>query len=200
MLFSTKPSSPYDLALVQLRASVTDAVTPRMADRFDQGLFLYIFANFFMHPLTYSSETPCLFSSVGDSVVVVGYGGMGRQCGPSLTSGVISKAIRLKDQLVMLQTTCAVQAGASGGAVVQRNSGELLGRKPCCYNSVRSVGATWTPPKPFKVQTSLSRNVLIVCRHCIQQHKGPGCQSDLSPPQLRHSSDCFPEIVTTVSP
>lgn len=29
----------------------------------------------------------------------------------------------------MLQTTCAVQAGTSGGAVVQRCSGELLGKE-----------------------------------------------------------------------
>lgn len=49
VLFSTKPSSPYDLALVQMRDSVTDAVTPRMAERFNQGLFIYIFAKFFMH-------------------------------------------------------------------------------------------------------------------------------------------------------
>uniref|UniRef100_H3CT99 Peroxisomal leader peptide-processing protease n=1 Tax=Tetraodon nigroviridis TaxID=99883 RepID=H3CT99_TETNG len=99
VLFATKPSSPYDLAVVQMRDSITHVVTPRMADTFNQG----------------------------DSVFVVGYGGMGRRCGPSLTSGVISKAIRLKEQLVMLQSTCAVQAGASGGAVVQRDSGELLG-------------------------------------------------------------------------
>lgn len=66
--------------------------------------------------------------------MVVGYGGMGPYCGPSLTSGIISKAIRSKDQLVMLQTTCAVQSGASGGAVVQRDSGELLGRKLCALN------------------------------------------------------------------
>lgn len=146
-------------------------------------------------------------SSVGDSVVVVGYGGMGRQCGPSLTSGVISKAIRLKDHLVMLQTTCAVQAGASGGAVVQRNSGELLGRTPCLLYPVLSVGGRRTPQKSLKVQTHwfassakvcFWRNVLILCRHCIQQHKGPGCESDLSPPQLCHSSDCFPEIVARI--
>lgn len=78
---------------------------------------------------------------------------MGRHCGPSLTSGVISKTIRLKDQLVMLQSTCAVQAGASGGAVVQRNSGELLGRKPCLLYSVLSVGGTWTPLKSLNLQT-----------------------------------------------
>lgn len=72
----------------------------------------------------------CLFFlSAGDPVVVVGYGGMGRRCGPSLTCGVLSKAISIKAQPIMLQTTCAVQAGASGGAVVQRFSGELLGKK-----------------------------------------------------------------------
>lgn len=62
-------------------------------------------------------------------MVVVGYGGMGRRCGPSLTCGVLSKAISLEHQPVMLQTTCAVQAGTSGGAVVHRHTGELLGKK-----------------------------------------------------------------------
>lgn len=65
----------------------------------------------------------------GESVVVVGYGGLGRNCGPSLTCGVVSKTISLNYQPVMLQTTCAVQAGASGGAVVRTHSGELLGKK-----------------------------------------------------------------------
>ncbi|TNN80909.1 Peroxisomal leader peptide-processing protease [Liparis tanakae] len=63
----------------------------------------------------------------GESVVVVGYGGLGRRCGPSLTCGVLSKTISLNDQPVMLQTTCAVQAGTSGGAVVRPRTGELLG-------------------------------------------------------------------------
>lgn len=121
-----------------MRDSITDAVTPRMAERFNQGLFLYSYI--FHSSLNRFISGTFFSSSVGDSVVVVGYGGMGRQCGPSLTSGVISKAIRLKDQIVMLQTTCAVQAGASGGAVVQRNSGELLGRKPCLLYSILSVG------------------------------------------------------------
>ncbi|XP_040905875.1 peroxisomal leader peptide-processing protease [Toxotes jaculatrix] len=99
VLFSTKASSPYDLALVQLRDSVPEAVVPQMAQNF----------------------------SPGEPVVVVGYGGLGRSCGPSLTSGVLSKAISLNSQPIMLQTTCAVQAGASGGAVVRTRSGELLG-------------------------------------------------------------------------
>lgn len=70
----------------------------------------------------------CFFLTAGDPVVVVGYGGLGRRCGPSLTCGILSKAISLKEGPVMLQTTCAVQAGTSGGAVVQRYSGELLGK------------------------------------------------------------------------
>ncbi|XP_054456387.1 peroxisomal leader peptide-processing protease [Anoplopoma fimbria] len=99
VLFSTKASSPFDLALVQLRDSVTEAVVPHMAQSFNPG----------------------------EPVVVVGYGGLGRRCGPSLTCGVLSKTISLNDQPVMLQTTCAVQAGTSGGAVVRTCSGELLG-------------------------------------------------------------------------
>uniref|UniRef100_A0A8C2WGJ5 Peroxisomal leader peptide-processing protease n=1 Tax=Cyclopterus lumpus TaxID=8103 RepID=A0A8C2WGJ5_CYCLU len=99
VLFATKTSSSYDLALVQLRDSVTEAVVPCMAQSYNPG----------------------------ESVVVVGYGGLGRRCGPSLTCGVLSKTISLNDQPVMLQTTCAVQAGTSGGAVVRPCSGELLG-------------------------------------------------------------------------
>ncbi|XP_065815585.1 peroxisomal leader peptide-processing protease [Labrus bergylta] len=99
VLFSTRASSPYDLAFVQMRDAVKHAVVPQMAQSF----------------------------SPGESVVVVGYGGLGRRSGPSLTCGILSKAIILNDQPVMLQTTCAVQAGASGGAVVHRYTGELLG-------------------------------------------------------------------------
>ncbi|XP_068183612.1 peroxisomal leader peptide-processing protease [Antennarius striatus] len=99
VLFSTKSSSPYDLALVQLRDSVTNAVVPQMAQNFNPG----------------------------DSVVVLGFGALDRSAGPSFTCGILSKSIGLNGQPVMLQTTCAVQAGSSGGAVVQRHSGELLG-------------------------------------------------------------------------
>lgn len=80
----------------------------------DVQLFFFIFVDFFL--------------SAGDPVVVVGFGGLGRRCGPSLTCGILSKAISLKEGPVMLQTTCAVQAGTSGGAVVHRYSGELLGK------------------------------------------------------------------------
>ena len=58
----------------------------------------------------------------------MGYGGLGKSCGPSLTGGILSKAVNWDRTPVMLQTTCAVQAGASGGAVVRKHSGELLGK------------------------------------------------------------------------
>ncbi|KAK0153685.1 Peroxisomal leader peptide-processing protease [Merluccius polli] len=111
VLFSTKPSSSYDLAVVQLRDDAPEAVVPVVAKSFRPG----------------------------EEVVVVGYGGLGKSCGPSLTGGILSKAVSWDGLPVMLQTTCAVQAGASGGAVVRKHSGELLGivssnTKDCAAN------------------------------------------------------------------
>lgn len=151
MLFSTKVSSPYDVALVQLRDSAPKVVVPQLAQSFNPGLILVLcLGNTIAFNVAcciikcqrkfhflYTNETflRLMFSLVslltGESVLVVGYGGLGRRCGPSLTCGILSKAINLNYQPVMLQTTCAVQAGASGGAVVRTRSGELLGKKPC---------------------------------------------------------------------
>ncbi|XP_034041424.1 peroxisomal leader peptide-processing protease [Thalassophryne amazonica] len=99
VLFSTKASSPYDLAVVQMKDSAPKVVVSPLAR--------------------------CFYP--GEPVVVVGYGGLGQSCGPSLTCGILSKSITLNYQPVMLQTTCAVHAGTSGGAVVRTHSGELLG-------------------------------------------------------------------------
>ena len=61
--------------------------------------------------------------------MVVGYGALGQRCGgPSLTRGILSRALSWRSETIMLQTTCAVQAGTSGGAVVRVSSGELLGK------------------------------------------------------------------------
>ncbi|CAB1343823.1 unnamed protein product [Coregonus sp. 'balchen'] len=65
VLYSTKPSSPYDVAVVQLRHPPPEVVVSRLATSF----------------------TP------GEDVVVVGYGAFGQRCGPSLTSGILSRAI-----------------------------------------------------------------------------------------------------------
>ena len=66
-------------------------------------------------------------SYIGEDLVVIGYGAFGGSCGPSVTSGILSRVATHQSQPVMLQTTCAVQAGASGGAVVRADTGELLG-------------------------------------------------------------------------
>lgn len=115
VLFSTQVSSPYDVAVVQLRDSAPEVVVPKLAQSFNPG----------------------------ESVLVVGYGGLGQRCGPSLTCGILSKAINLNYQPVMLQTTCAVQAGASGGAVVRTHSGELLG---IVSSNTRDLAAKVTYP------------------------------------------------------
>ncbi|XP_067241415.1 peroxisomal leader peptide-processing protease isoform X1 [Chanodichthys erythropterus] len=99
VLYSAVPSSPYDIAVVELQESLTDLIKPQFTTYF--------------HP--------------GEDVVVVGYGALGSRCGPSLTSGILSRVISHQSQPVMLQTTCAVQSGASGGAVVRSATGELLG-------------------------------------------------------------------------
>lgn len=58
---------------------------------------------------------------------MLGYGALGQTCGPSLTSGIVSRVVHMQNKPVMLQTTCAVNCGDSGGAVVRAKTGELLG-------------------------------------------------------------------------
>ncbi|KAL3841336.1 hypothetical protein ACJMK2_019497 [Sinanodonta woodiana] len=57
--------------------------------------------------------------SEGDFVYVVGHAIFGQRYNmtPSVTSGVVSKVITINRVPVMIQTTCAVHAGASGGGV-----------------------------------------------------------------------------------
>ncbi|XP_067828532.1 peroxisomal leader peptide-processing protease [Heptranchias perlo] len=99
VLFATKEDSAYDVAVVELDEDLSSVVTPAVASGF----------------------------STGEDVCVVGYGVFGRACGPSVTAGILSAVITADNQPVMLQTTCAVHAGASGGPVFRTSSGELLG-------------------------------------------------------------------------
>lgn len=41
VLFSTKASSPYDVAVVRSRESISDVVIPQMAHEFNTGLLVY---------------------------------------------------------------------------------------------------------------------------------------------------------------
>ncbi|XP_076450948.1 peroxisomal leader peptide-processing protease-like [Babylonia areolata] len=68
----------------------------------------------------------------GTEVFVVGHALFGAEhhLPPSVTSGVISKVIRVNRVPVMIQTTCAVHPGASGGALVD-TKGHLLAIVVC---------------------------------------------------------------------
>lgn len=76
------------------------------------------------HPLT---PTFCLIIP-GEEVSVVGFGALGRACGPSVTVGVLSAVVAVAGRPVMLQTTCAVHGGSSGGPLISSRSGCLLGK------------------------------------------------------------------------
>lgn len=71
-------------------------------------------------------------ASEGETVFVIGHAifGDSHDLEPTVTKGVVSKVIKLNNIPVMLQTTCAVHAGASGGAVVNMK-GQLVGIVVC---------------------------------------------------------------------
>uniref|UniRef100_A0A8B9ICW5 Peroxisomal leader peptide-processing protease n=1 Tax=Anser brachyrhynchus TaxID=132585 RepID=A0A8B9ICW5_9AVES len=55
----------------------------------------------------------------GEAVLALGFGALGRACGPSVTGGVLSAVVGAPP--VMLQSTCAVHAGSSGGPLLKRS-------------------------------------------------------------------------------
>ncbi|NXE29805.1 TYSD1 protease, partial [Ardeotis kori] len=99
VVFATEESSPFDVAVVELEESVPAFVPPHPAKVFLPG----------------------------EEVSVVGFGALGRACGPSVTAGVLSAVVAVAGRPVMLQTTCAVHGGSSGGPLVSSHSGHLLG-------------------------------------------------------------------------
>lgn len=69
----------------------------------------------------------------GEAVSVVGFGVFGQACGPSVTSGILSAVVQVDDAPVMLQTTCAVHGGSSGGPLFSC-SGYLLGKSSLAFS------------------------------------------------------------------
>ncbi|NXP10068.1 TYSD1 protease, partial [Thinocorus orbignyianus] len=99
VVFATEESSPFDVAVVELEESVPGFVPTCPADAFLPG----------------------------EEVTVVGFGALGRACGPSVMAGVLSAVVAVAGRPVMLQTTCAVHGGSSGGPLISSRSGRLLG-------------------------------------------------------------------------
>ncbi|NWH73077.1 TYSD1 protease, partial [Piaya cayana] len=133
VVFATEESSPFDVAVVELEESVPGFVPLRMADTFLPG----------------------------EEVSVVGFGALGRACGPSVTAGVLSAVVAVAGRPVMLQTTCAVHGGSSGGPLISR-SGQLLGIVASNTRDT-SVGATY-PHLNFCIPITILQP-LIACYH-----------------------------------
>uniref|UniRef100_A0A2K5TQ20 Peroxisomal leader peptide-processing protease n=1 Tax=Macaca fascicularis TaxID=9541 RepID=A0A2K5TQ20_MACFA len=99
VVFATQESCPYDIAVVSLEEDLDDVPIPVPAEHFHEG----------------------------EAVSVVGFGVFGQACGPSVTSGILSAVVQVDGMPVMLQTTCAVHSGSSGGPLFSNHSGNLLG-------------------------------------------------------------------------
>ncbi|KAM3914113.1 peroxisomal leader peptide-processing protease [Leptodactylus fuscus] len=99
VLFATQAFSPYDIAVVELEESIRGIPEPVLASEY----------------------------CTGEDVYVIGFGALGERCGPSVTSGVLSTVISVGNVPVMLQTSCAVHGGSSGGPLFAAESGQLLG-------------------------------------------------------------------------
>ncbi|KAM9011812.1 peroxisomal leader peptide-processing protease [Ara ararauna] len=115
VVFTTEEASPFDVAVVELEESMPSFIPPCPADTFLPG----------------------------EEVSVVGFGALGRACGPSVTVGVLSAVVAVAGRPVMLQTTCAVHGGSSGGPLVSSRSGRLLG---IVASNTRDTGAGSTYP------------------------------------------------------
>lgn len=126
-MFATEESSPFDVAVVELEESVPGFVPPCLADTFlpgkpwgDAGRC----GRGCLSPLHPPAASPI----PGEEVSVVGFGALGRACGPSVTAGILSAVVAVAGRPVMLQTTCAVHGGSSGGPLVSSRSRCLMGK------------------------------------------------------------------------
>uniref|UniRef100_A0A8D2ISF9 Peroxisomal leader peptide-processing protease n=1 Tax=Varanus komodoensis TaxID=61221 RepID=A0A8D2ISF9_VARKO len=135
VVFTTKDSSSYDVALVELEESLPTFAKPVLASEF----------------------------CTGEDVFVVGFGVFGQACGPSVTSGILSAVIRVEGEPVMLQTTCAVQGGSSGGALFATSSGKLLG---IVTSNTRdnSIGVTY-PHLNFSIPITILQPAILEYIH-----------------------------------
>ena len=115
VLYATSKDFPLDLALLRIQPHPSlRSLKPR------QGSSV--------------TNTKCTNTSVpsyfkGEEIFVIGFPlfESHQHDQPSIISGVISNIVYDNDQAVLLQSTAAVQCGASGGALVSMATGELLG-------------------------------------------------------------------------
>nr|XP_012315746.1 peroxisomal leader peptide-processing protease isoform X1 [Aotus nancymaae] len=137
VVFATQETCPYDIAVVSLEEDLEDVPIPVPAEHFHEG----------------------------EAVSVVGFGVFGQACGPSVTSGILSAVVQVDGTPVMLQTTCAVHGGSSGGPLFSNHSGNLLG---IIASNTRdnSTGATY-PHLNFSIPITVLQPAL---QHYSQTH------------------------------
>ncbi|XP_060054422.1 peroxisomal leader peptide-processing protease isoform X2 [Erinaceus europaeus] len=130
VMFATQEMSPYDIAVVRLEEDLDGVPMPVPTEQFHEG----------------------------EAVSVVGFGVFGQVCGPSVTSGILSAVVQVDDTPVMLQTTCAVHGGSSGGPLFSTCSGDLLG---IVASNTRdnNTGATY-PHLNFSIPITVLRSAL----------------------------------------
>ncbi|NWT74139.1 TYSD1 protease, partial [Prunella himalayana] len=139
VVFATEESSPFDVAVVELEESVPGFVPPCLADTFLPGKRRGHTGG----SLGAASHPPAACPTPGEEVSVLGFGALGRACGPSVTAGVLSAVVAVAGRPVMLQTTCAVHGGSSGGPLVSSRRGCLMG---IVASNTRDTGAGATYP------------------------------------------------------
>lgn len=142
MVFATKETSPYDIAVVSLQEDLDGVPIPVPTEHFHTG----------------------------EAVSVVGFGVFGQACGPSVTSGILSAVVQVDGRPVMLQTTCAVHGGSSGGPLFSTSTGNLLG---IVASNTRdnNTGATY-PHLNFSIP-------ITVLQQALQRYSRDGNLGDL---------------------
>ncbi|NWU62559.1 TYSD1 protease, partial [Pterocles burchelli] len=160
VVFTTEELSPFDVAVVALEDSVPGFVPPCPADTFYPGKKcggdVRCWSGVEHHPLAPT------FCPSGEEVHVVGFGALGRACGPSVTAGVLSAVVVVAGRPVMLQTTCAVHRGSSGGPLLSARTGRLLGIVASNTRDT-SMGATY-PHLNFCIPVTILQSPLA--RYC----------------------------------
>ena len=162
ILFATKPEFPLDFALLKVENKTNAQKLSREMSNQDAD------SNPYMPNVSKSRIHESFAPTKGEPVIVVGHAMFGGNLalGPSVTLGVLSNVVHVEGHTVMLQTSSAVHCGASGGAVVSAQTGELLGLVTC--NTKDASSSASFPHINFAIPVNLLRLLLLQARNSIQ--------------------------------
>ncbi|XP_019620459.1 PREDICTED: uncharacterized protein LOC109467009 isoform X2 [Branchiostoma belcheri] len=132
VVYATPSESVYDLAVVEFPNPGVELVPVRDTRRYNQG----------------------------EQCFAVGYAlfGQNQQLKPTVTAGVLSNVVTWEGNPIMIQSTCAVHAGVSGGALFDQQ-GQLMGivvsnakdvQLKACYPHLNFIIPSTSFAKPLK--------------------------------------------------